>query len=68
MPKKTAAKCSFCGKDQTQVEKLIVATERIPVVSICNECVVVCNRILAQNSTPSPVTPNAAQSKLRRKR
>jgi ATP-dependent protease Clp ATPase subunit len=58
MPKKTVAKCSFCGKDQTQVEKLIVAIERIPVVSICNECVVVCNRILAQNLPANPKSKN----------
>jgi hypothetical protein len=45
MAKKTAAKGSFCGKDQTQVEKLIVATERTPVVSICN-------RILANQLHP----------------
>ena len=49
MPKKTVAKCSFCGKEQTQVEKLIVATQRTPAVAICNDCVTVCNRILAQH-------------------
>jgi ATP-dependent protease Clp ATPase subunit len=57
MPKKTVAKCSFCGKDQTQVEKLIVATERIPVVSICNECVVVCNAVIFRNNEDRKKTP-----------
>ncbi|MEO1422124.1 MAG: ClpX C4-type zinc finger protein [Pseudomonadota bacterium] len=35
--------CSFCGKDQTQVERLISG----PSVYICDECVAVCNRTLA---------------------
>lgn len=62
MPKKTVAKCSFCGRDQTQVKKIIVATERIPAVSICNECVAVCTRILAQNSAPTkkPATKSSS--------
>ena len=34
--------CSFCGKAQNQVEKLIAG----PNVFICNECVGLCNPIL----------------------
>ena len=35
-------RCSFCGKNQTQVEKLIAG----PDVYICNECVALCNEIM----------------------
>jgi hypothetical protein len=37
-------KCSFCGKSQTQVKKLIAG----PSVHICNECVALCDDILAE--------------------
>ena len=43
MPK---PKCSFCGKDQDQVKKLIAG----PSVYICDECISLCNDIL--NSEP----------------
>ena len=36
-------RCSFCGKTQNQVKRLIAG----PNVSICNECVDLCNNILA---------------------
>jgi hypothetical protein len=35
--------CSFCGKDNTRLEKLIAG----PGVFICNECVGLCDQILA---------------------
>lgn len=37
-------KCSFCGKPQTQVKKLIAGTHAY----ICNECVGLCNDIIGQ--------------------
>lgn len=37
-------KCSFCGKNQDQVRKLIAA----PGVYICDECVDLCNEILEE--------------------
>jgi len=37
--------CSFCGKSQSAVEKLIVG----PGVNICNECVELCNEILNED-------------------
>ena len=43
-------KCSFCGKSQDQVKKLIAG----PGVYICDECIELCNEILAEefyNST-----------------
>ena len=44
MPKhdESRLKCSFCGKSQDQVKKLIAGPE----VYICDECVELCNEIL----------------------
>lgn len=45
MPKKEDNKilrCSFCGKEQSEVERMIAG----PGVCICNECVDLCNSIL----------------------
>ncbi|NMH67270.1 hypothetical protein HF072_00430 [Bacillus sp. RO3] len=36
--------CSFCGKDQSDVDKLIAG----PGVYICNACVGLCNEILEE--------------------
>ncbi|MDR3551546.1 MAG: helix-turn-helix domain-containing protein [Clostridia bacterium] len=36
-------KCSFCGKDKSQVKKLLVGPEK---VSICNDCVSRCASIM----------------------
>jgi ATP-dependent Clp protease ATP-binding subunit ClpX len=41
--------CSFCGKHQRQVNKLIAG----PDVYICNECVELCVEIIAQER-PKP--------------
>jgi hypothetical protein len=40
--------CSFCRKDKGTVSKLIAG----PGVYICNECVGLCNLILAEEETP----------------
>lgn len=37
-------KCSFCGKGQKEVRKLIAG----PTVYICDECVTLCNEIMAE--------------------
>ena len=37
-------KCSFCGKSQKQVKKLIAG----PGVYICDECIGLCNDIIAE--------------------
>ena len=42
MPTNDRLKCSFCGKTQDQVKKLIAG----PDVFICDECVELCNEIL----------------------
>ncbi len=52
-------KCSFCGKSQEQVRKLIAG----PGVYICNECVDLCNEILddelIEASSSRPAQPVA---------
>jgi len=40
----TQLKCSFCGRQQNEVRKLIAG----PTVYICNECVGLCNEIMAE--------------------
>jgi hypothetical protein len=42
-------RCSFCGKDQDQVQRLIAGPGG---VYICDECVHLCNEILAEGPTP----------------
>ncbi|MFN4195356.1 MAG: ATP-dependent protease ATP-binding subunit ClpX [Thermosynechococcus sp.] len=52
----THLKCSFCGKSQEQVRKLIAG----PGVYICDECVELCNEILDEELA---TVPNAAASR-----
>lgn len=44
-------KCSFCGKGQEQVQRLIAGPE----VFICDECVSLCNEIIAQETIQETV-------------
>jgi ATP-dependent Clp protease ATP-binding subunit ClpX len=37
-------RCSFCGKSQNDVRKLIAG----PTVYICDECVEICNDVIAE--------------------
>ena len=43
---KTTLYCSFCGKSQHEVKKLIAG----PSVFICDECVDLCNDIIVEES------------------
>ena len=43
-------KCSFCGKTQNQVRKLIAG----PGVYICDECIDLCDRILEEELGERP--------------
>ena len=58
-------KCSFCGKSQKQVKKLIAG----PGVYICDECIDLCNEIieeeLAESSELGPRPPAQAARDLR---
>jgi hypothetical protein len=50
---KNTLRCSFCGKDENEVEKLVSG----PSVHICNECVDTCNEIIAKAEiTTAPAT------------
>ncbi len=42
-------KCSFCGKSQKQVKKLIAG----PGVYICDECIDLCNEIIEEELSES---------------
>ncbi len=46
--------CSFCGKGQAQVRRLIAGPLG---VFICDECVALCNDILAMERGSTPRTP-----------
>lgn len=41
--------CSFCGKDNESVEKMITNEKK---VNICNECVMLCVEILEHDGKP----------------
>lgn len=45
---KSAQTCSFCGKSRSEVLKLIAG----PSCCICDECVSLCNEIMAEGWTP----------------
>ncbi len=53
-------RCSFCHKSQDAVAKLISSPSDYPRAYICDECVAVCNSILEDDRTATPVasTPN----------
>jgi len=44
MAKESILRCSFCGKSQDEVEKIIAG----PTVYICNECIELCNDIIEE--------------------
>jgi ATP-dependent Clp protease ATP-binding subunit ClpX len=54
-------KCSFCGKPQGEVKRLITG----PGVHICNECVVLCNSLINRDAANAdrPRAPGAAVPK-----
>src|SRR5215469_3542416 len=58
-------KCSFCGKSQDQVKKLIAG----PGVYICDECVDLCNEILEDEAIAhyAPSSEEAVRLKSARK-
>lgn len=50
-----ALECSFCGKNQDQVSKLISSPPGRPSVYICEACVRICNSILNDDREPDPL-------------
>ena len=59
MPNNDRLKCSFCGKTQDQVKKLIAG----PDVYICDECVELCNEILDEEFFEQKDKDKAADGK-----
>ncbi|SHO53329.1 ATP-dependent Clp protease ATP-binding subunit ClpX [Desulfopila aestuarii] len=54
--------CSFCGKSQDEVEKLIAG----PDVYICNECIELCNEIVhEENDSEDATSPTAIAASLK---
>lgn len=47
--------CSFCGKSQHDVKKLIAG----PSVYVCDECIELCNDIIREDTTTTPEAPAA---------
>ena len=45
-------RCSFCGKSQNEVKKLIAG----PTVYICNECIDICNEIITDDAQQESAT------------
>jgi ClpX C4-type zinc finger len=50
--------CSFCGKDQDEVRKLIAG----PTVFICDECVDLCNDIIEEEVFSADVASDSAET------
>ena len=48
LEKEKEIRCSFCGKEQAEVKKIIAG----PNVFICDECVGICNQVLESDSSP----------------
>ncbi len=49
--------CSFCGKSQREVKKLIAG----PTVYICDECIELCNDIIAEEYTEVEQAPTTSR-------
>ncbi len=45
-------RCSFCGKNQSEVRRLVAG----PGVYICNLCIELCNEVLKEDAAPGPST------------
>ncbi|HMS43899.1 MAG TPA: ClpX C4-type zinc finger protein, partial [Pyrinomonadaceae bacterium] len=48
-------RCSFCGKSQNEVKKLIAG----PSVYVCNECIDICNEIINDDEQQEMATRTA---------
>jgi ClpX C4-type zinc finger len=57
-PRQNVLSCSFCGKAQGEVQKLIAG----PTVFICNECVDVCVDIIAEDARQEKLRADIAAS------
>ena len=62
MKKSEELHCSFCGKKETEVLKLVAG----PQVYICNECIAIANQIVndSQDNHPPTVQPSVIRKLL----
>ncbi len=60
MEKDTELHCSFCGKEQKHVSKLIAGTSGY----ICNECIELCHDMLLSDPVETPEVESTEQQKL----
>ncbi|NMA66058.1 MAG: ATP-dependent Clp protease ATP-binding subunit ClpX [Clostridiaceae bacterium] len=51
---KKQVKCSFCGKNQEQVNRIVAG----PGVYICNECIELCSEIIEEEFEEGPIEPS----------
>ena len=52
-------KCSFCGKASEDVGRMVTG----PGVNICDECIAMCNEILAEDKSKAPAGTTVASAK-----
>ena len=52
-------RCSFCGRSQTEVERIIYGRNAY----ICNECVEMCSELLGENARPADIAEKPAGKK-----
>ena len=57
---KVPYRCSFCGKSQEQVRKLIAGQG----VYICDECITLCQEIIEEEMLEAPARPKPSAAKL----
>lgn len=56
-------RCSFCGKSQDEVERMIIG----PGVNICNECITLCHSLLDEEGVPvEPKIPGKSRNTINR--
>lgn len=58
-PKRRRYNCSFCGKSNQAVRRLIAGPGGI---SICDECIDLCNQIIAEEEHTSPTPQGRRRS------
>jgi len=63
-----ALRCSFCHKSQDVVGKLISSPSDYPRAYICDECIAVCNSILADDEVQDDSAVHDEIAALRQKR
>lgn len=60
--RRRSTRCSFCGKRQDQVRKLVAG----PGVYICDRCIGLCQEVLDEDSSSGPSEPRHTQPPRRR--